>query len=258
MYNLTAADFADTGQWRLLLNIGAAGLEAFLGNTVHSDLPPQPLCSVSWEKDRDALRKNIEDAVFGNPRLLDDFATNIIIYDDRTLFIPTEVAEQAAGKEEEVFNEIYSAEDADIMTDVDRDITAVWSLGPGVKSFLMRTFPGSRITCNLMHKVRNLRKGNKGVSLFAYADPLFAGGKEADVILLDDGNLISASTHEWKDTDDIAFIAWNLMDVYGYRPEEVAVSLYGIDADSEPWKFIMSKAGSFSSVPNPESSFNTL
>ena len=239
MYVLTASDFADTGQWRLLLNIGCTGLEAFLQNTLHPEIEPQPLCAVKWEMNRDMLKKNIEEAVYNNPRLLDDFATRITIFDPRTLFIPTELAEESQDAELILYQKVYSAEDADIMTDTDRDITAAWSLAPGVKSFLLRTFPGSRISCNLMDKVRNLRKTNRGLSLFG-----FARENEVDIIMLDNDNLISASTHEWHHTDDIAYLMINLLEVYGYKLTDVAVEISGAPLDTEAWNFIFSKSKS--------------
>lgn len=233
MYKLTAADFADTGQWRLLLKIGCTGLEAFLENTLHSEIEPQPLCDVKWSLNKDALKQNIEDAVYNNPRLLDDFATRIILYDPRTLFIPTVKAEEMAGAEEYLYKKVYAAEEQDIMTDCDRDITAVWSLAPGVKGFLMRTFPGARISCNLMEKVRQKRKGNPGVTLFAEARK-----GEVDVILLENGNLLSASTHEWHHSDDIAFLAMNLLEVYGKKLAETKVIMEGASDQTEAWRYI--------------------
>ena len=244
MYQLTASDFADTGQWRLLLKIGVTGLEAFLENTLHPEIEPQLLCTAQWELNRDMLKMNIEDAVYSNPRLLDDFATRIILYDPCTLFIPTEIAEEASGTEEELYKKVYTAEETDIMTDFDRDITAAWSLAPGVKSFLTRTFPGARITCNLMDKVRNLRKTNEGITLYA-----FARKGEADIILLVGSALISASTHEWSHTDDIAYLALNLIDVYGYKLADAKISLEGAPADTDAWTFIKNNTSLI--IPNP-------
>lgn len=234
MYQLTAADFADTGQWRLLLEIGVTGLRAFLENTVHPEIEAQPLCEAKWDLNKDKLRENIEEAVYGNPRLLDDFATRIILYDPRTLFIPTVIAEESAGAEEEIYKKVYTADDADIMTDRDKDITAAWCLAPGIKSFLMRTFPGARITCNLMDLVRNLRKANEGVSIYAKARE-----GEVDLVMLDGSDLISASTHEWNHTDDIAYQVVNLLEVYGKKLNEVKIITEGADTDTEAWKFLL-------------------
>lgn len=230
---ITAADFADTGQWRLLLKIGYKGLEAFLENTIHPELEPQLMCRAEWDLNKDKLRQNIEDAVYANPRLLDDFATRIILFDPRTLFIPTHLAEEAPGREEELYKKVYVADDCDIMTDRDKDITAAWSMAPGIKSFLMRSFPGARISSNLMETVRQLRKSNTGLSLYALARP-----DETDIILLDDGNLISASTHEWSHPDDIAYLVLNLLEIYGYKLKDTTVFLEGAQADTDAWAHI--------------------
>lgn len=245
MYTLTAADFADTGQWKLLLKIGRGGLEAFLENTLHPEIDPQSLCSVVWEPNKDMLRRNIEEAVYGNPRLLDDFATGIVLYDPCTLFLPTEIAEESVGAEEEIYRKVYASEPEDIMTDVDKDLTAAWSLAPGVKSFLMRTFPGARITCNLMNEVRRLRKTNKGLKVFAIARK-----GEVDIIMLDGNGLVSASTHEWTHPDDIAYLTLNLLDVYGYKLSECGIELDGTKPETDAWKMIHSKAAEFKITEN--------
>lgn len=236
MYQLSAADFADTGQWKLLLKIGVTNLDAYLENVLHPEIELQELCKIKWDLNKDKLRDNIEEAVYSNPRLLDDFSTKIILYDPRTLFIPREVAEEAAGTEEDLYKKVYSAEESDIMTDEDRDLIAVWSLAPGIKSFLMRTFPGARITCNLMEKVRDLRKKNEGLTLYA-----FAREGETDLILLENKNLISASTHEFSHTDDIAYLALNLLEVYGYKIQDSKIKLEGATTDTEAWNYILDK-----------------
>lgn len=235
-YNLTAADFADTGQWRLLLEIGVTGLKAALENTLHPELKPQPLCEASWDFNKDKLRENIEEAVYSNPRLLDDFSTRIILYDPRTLFLPTQVAEEAPGAEEELYKKVYVADDVDIMSDFDKDLTAVWCLAPGIKAFLMRTFPGARITCNLMEKVRQLRKENENLTLF-----IFSRKNEADLILLDGKDLISAATHECHHPDDVAFRAFNLLEVYDKKLEEVRIETENVDTSTEAWCHILNK-----------------
>ena len=245
MYRLTAADFADTGQWRLLLKIGNTGLEAFLENTLHPEIEPQPLCSEKWGLNKDMLRENIEEAVYKNPRLLDDFATRITLYDTRTMFIPTEIAEKEAGAEEDIYSEVYSATSSDIMSDTDRDITAVWSMAPGVKSFLMRTFPGAKISSNLMELVKRFRKEAKGLSLF-----VIARKEEADLIFLDGHDLISASSHEWKIPDDVAYLVMNLIDIYKYKFKDIALNVKDLDIDSDAWKFLKSKSRSFNVLTN--------
>ena len=64
MNGLTVADFADTGQWRLILKIFNTGIVAYLENTIHTDLEPQMLFSTQWEADGVNLLRNIENAVY--------------------------------------------------------------------------------------------------------------------------------------------------------------------------------------------------
>lgn len=247
MYQLTAADFADTGQWRLLLKIGSTGLSAFLENTVHTEIEPQPLCDVTWHPDKDQLRKNIEDAVYNNPRLLDDFATRIIIFDKRTLFIPSDIAEETVRAEEDLYKKIYMAEEEDIMSDRDKDITAVWCLAPGVKSFLMRTFPGARISCNLMEKVRQYRKRNNDLTLFAVTRH-----QETDLLLLSGPDLISAATHDLIDSDDMVNRILNLLDVYNLDLSDVTIRVAGGEPDTEAWKYLAKHSRGFYHYLNEE------
>lgn len=218
MYTLTASDFADTGQWRLLLEIGEKGLRAWLENTLHKDVELQEICKVKWHSAPDSLRANIEEAVYNHPRLLDDFATKIVLYDPRTLFLPTSVAEAQADAETEIFNEVYKAKGPDVMSDRDGEITALWSPGPGVKNFLSRTFPGARITCHLLEAVRQLRKSNPLPALF-----IRAREDEADFIFLDGEALISASTHPVVSALDIEQIQKNIFEAYGVKEEEAEV-----------------------------------
>ena len=218
MHTLTAADFADTGQWRLIITIGFSGLEAWLENTIHTDIAAQNLCSCHWEADRSQLRACLEEAVFNTPRLLDDFATKIILFDKHTLFIPTHVAEEIEGGEVKLYNEIYVAQPSDVMYDRFRDITAVWSMAPGIKNFLLRTFPGARITCNLLEKVKKAFENSIEPTLM-----IFKRGDEADFILTEGSNLLAASTRNITGEIDLSPVFEEIVEAYGLSLEQVNV-----------------------------------
>ena len=220
MYTLTAADFADTGQWRLLLNIGFNGLEAFLENTLHSGIEPQELCHVEWNVDRREVCKQLEEAVYNNPRLLDDFATRIVIFDSHAMFIPKDIAEESAGSEQELYRKLYDVEARDVMTDSYADVTSVWSLAPDVKNFLMRTFPGARITCSLMaafrraHEEKNLLDDENEPVLFEEVRL-----SDVDMLLFKGKQLLSASTHSYSKEKDIRELEKKIARAYGFDHE---------------------------------------
>ncbi len=222
MNGLTAADFADTGQWRLILKIFPTGMNAHLENTLHPDLEPQMLFSTQWEADGVNLLRNIENAVYDHPRVLDDFSARIIIFDRKVLFMPTELVEETEGAEEAFYTSLYASDASDVITETDGDITVAYAPATGLKGFLNRTFPGARIGCNLMVVVKKFRNDGSGKRLC-----LDIRDGEADFILLDGQNLISASTHSWIDPADIAYHGFNILDVYGVSPSEVIVVIGG-------------------------------
>lgn len=217
MYQLTASDFADTGQWRLIIKIGETGMDAVLENTLHTEIEPQPLCSVDWTEKEGELKNKLEDAVYDHPRLLDDFATKIILKAPLTLFVPTELAEETPGFEEDYYGEILKVDPSDVMSEKEDSVTAIWWMGKGVKGFLFRTFPGARITSDLMDKFRKaITAKTSGRRLDIWFDH-----KEADLILTEDGNLISASSHPCADESVVKDWVKKLLHSYDYGRETV-------------------------------------
>ena len=235
MNGLTAADYADTGQWRLILKIRPTGISAHIENTIHTDLEPQLLFSSDWDADADNLLGNIENAVYDHPRVLEDFSARIIVYDPHTLFMPTEIAEEEEGSEENVYSTIYENDSDDVIVDVDGDLTAVHCLAKGLKGFLSRTFPGAKVESNLMNKVRSLRINNIGRKM--YVD---LRDKECDYILLDGNRLLSASTHPAVCASDAAYHAFNILDVYGLPLDGTPVDVSG-DGDVGELKGIIGR-----------------
>lgn len=218
MTTLTVADFADTGQWRLIVNIYATGMEAFLENTLHDDLEPQLLFSTSWEDEPETLLRRIENAVYDNPRVLDDFSARIILFDRRTIFLPTKLAEETEGYEEMVYASLYNVEESDVIVETDGDLTAASSMAPGLKDFVSRTFPGARVSSNLMYQVAALRCSGEGKRM-----TVTRRDGEADFILLDDRGLISASTHSCATDDEVIYHLYNILSAYGIDPGDVSI-----------------------------------
>lgn len=216
---LTAADFADTGQWRLKIYLYNDGLTAYLENTIHDDIEPQLLAESHWDAGDDLYLKNLEEAIYSNPRLLDDFATRIVIFDRNTLFIPSQVVEDEDSDEEEIYTEVFAGEPQDVLTDRGHGIIASWNPGKGIKSFLMRTFPGSVITSNLMQKVKE--KLDEAIPLATlHVD---VRKDESDFIFTEDDQLLGAVTQSTGSSADVVYHLLNLTDIYRMKPDEVAV-----------------------------------
>ena len=221
MTTLTAADYADTGQWRLIVKIGNGGISAHLENTIHRDVDLQELFSTTWEEGSGSLLQHIENAVYDHPRVLDDFSARIVVYDRKTLFMPTELLLDTEGAEETYYTSVYGGDGADVMCEGDKEVTAAFMLAPGLK-------------------VTECRGKGEGKKL-----SLSLRDGEADFVMADGGNLLSASTRSWKTGDDIAYFAFNLMNVYGVDPKDVNVYVDadGVEVPSEMMAFFGKFAG---------------
>ncbi len=142
-------DRTDTGQWRLVIYITRTSLEAWL-QPLGDRQSVRRIVRNEWEpvgNGKDLLQK-IEDTVYDNPQLLDDFAADIIIETDRALWVPQEVSADEELAEDQ-FGRVYGFDPEDMLADAVGDKTLLWSLTPGLPAFLSRTFPGARVKAHL-------------------------------------------------------------------------------------------------------------
>lgn len=234
MNGLTAADYADTGQWRMIINIRIDGMEVWLENTIHQGIEPQELFNVRWDPNTEDLLSEIENAVYDHPRVLEDFSTRIVLFDRKNLFFPTELYEEE-GLEEDHYAEIFGLSAEEVMTDRDKDISAAFRMAGGLKSFLLRTFPGARITSNLMQGVREKRNADNGLRIY-----LTVRRGEADFIFFENNKLISGSTHPWRQEADIIYMLFNIIDLYGKNASLVKVIVSGMDLSPDTYEKIRS------------------
>lgn len=226
----SAADLADTGQWRLLVYISDAGLTACLRHVNPQAAPAAKLTDMRWTDDGRSLLEKIENAVYDNPRLLDDYATEIIIQTPKALFVPTGALDEP-GSETDFMERVYPASGDDIFTDglQLRDHTptgesCIYTLTPGLQSFLQRTLPGSKVSCHLSVLIDKYRQQTSELTRI-YVD-IRRG--EADIIALNGTQLLSASVHEWQESPDIAYRVLLLMKSYGLTTDGVEVRLGGL------------------------------
>lgn len=142
---ISAADLADTGLWRLIVNISASSVQAWLKNLADKEMPPVQLFSSRFADDNAAgVLSYIENAVYDHPRVLDDFSADIIMETEKTLWFPDDIAEDNTAASS-LFNQVYTADADDIFRDEFSDCSALYFLCPGLNGFIQRTFPGCRI-----------------------------------------------------------------------------------------------------------------
>ena len=211
----------DTGQWHLAVDISAGGLGAWLVPDRSLGRTPRVIIEDSWPISDEGLLGRIENAVYDNPTVLDDYSADIIVECDRQLWLPADLY-PADDDCAEAYVSIYGGDIFDVMVnDLGREKTA-FRLAPGLKSFMQRSFPGARI----WSQQALLREAGRQPH-DAYKCLVDIRDRSADTILLDRGELLSASTHPWKSETDIAYTIFNILQTYGADPKETEIIFSG-------------------------------
>ncbi len=215
-YRLSAADLADTGRWRLIIYISQKGISAYLMSVADTEIPAGKLFDIIWEADRATLLQNIENAVYDNPRVLDDYSADIIIDTDRIIWTrPAEDYTEA----EDAFADLYHCDISDIFTHESDSLTALFTIAPGLKGFLDRTFPGTRISSHLSLLAAACRNiaGNETTLIADLTD------SKADMLLYSGSKLLCGVSHTVFSPVDAAYIIFSMAEVYEINPSSVRV-----------------------------------
>lgn len=220
----TAVRIGDISDWRMIAVISETGMSAWLKNTADPAQEIAELFDVSWDRDPDMLLQNIENAVYDHPQVLDDFSADIVVVAPRSLWVPAQYADADEGELAYLYNNLYPAEEEEIMSEESADALCLFTLVPGLNAFLQRTFPGARIHSHMAVMAKRFRE--RGADLPCVFVDIREG--EADFIAFDNRRLLFSATHPWRESTDIEYHLYNLVAVLGLKPEEVQVSLSGL------------------------------
>lgn len=225
--------FADTGLWKLVVSVRDNGISAFAVNTLDPEVKPFFLFDKDWQEDEGALLENIETAIYENPRILDDFATHIVVETSRVLWIP------AALTDDEEFNasyytDVFPCREEDIRADFGGEEVAVYSLAAGLNGFLQRTLPGCRVSCSASILKNHFQSGLRDTDSPAVSVYMPGGSRmlnrrfhRADLFAFGPrGQFLSGSAQPWREIPDLAYRILLLCQSYGLDREDTAVNIY--------------------------------
>lgn len=230
----------DTGQWRLVISIAPTGMTGILKSLIRQDTDDVLLFNKEWSPDSPLL-KMVETTVYDNPRMLDDFATQIIINSPLSLWIPEELTEYEEF-DEKFYTYFYKTDSNDIFADFLENEVCLYSLAPGLNQFLSRTLPGCRIVSNLSI-LRNYygELNNKGIHFY-----LDLRKDDFDLVIFDCNKFVSASSHPWKDTSDILYSLKLVETAYSLPLKDSYLHIYGNQSNVDLIKQLT--AGIFKSI----------
>lgn len=218
-----AVRIGDIADWKLICHISETGISAYLKH-INPTEDIRTLFEESWQCEPEDILEKIENTVYDHPQVLDDFSADIVIVAPKSIWVPTAEVEDDEDRASYLYNQVYAADDADIMSESVDDATCLYCLVPGLNAFLQRTFPGSRIHSHLAVMVTRFRERSYDMPRI-YAN--IRTGK-VDLIAFDRKNLLMAATHSWHELSDIQYHLFNIINVYGLKPDEVQISLSGL------------------------------
>lgn len=215
-------DSNDSGLWKLVISISGTEMSAIMKHLEDSEIKPRLMFRIPLEGDGTTLLRQIEAAVYDNPRIMEDYATEIILTTPKTIWTPAELIEDE-DSETCYLTEVYPCEEEDITSNSNDEEACVYTFIPGLLSFLNRTLPGCRIYSHIFLLNRELQtKDSEEPRVYVSIRE-----SEADILAYRSGKLISASTHAWNAVSDIAYFVFLLTDAYGLDPGKTEVFISG-------------------------------
>lgn len=217
----TRSDLPDTGQWHLAVDISRHGFGAWLLPDASLGRVPRVIIRQAWHPSEEGLLGRIEDAVYDNPTVLDDYSADIILESDRQLWLPSALYltdEDCA----EAYIATYGGDILDVMVNDTGKEKCAFVLTPGLRSFMQRSFPGARIWSQQLLLREAATQPHESFKCL-----IDVRESQVDIILLYRGELQCATTHFWRKEADIAYTILNILQTYEAQPAETEIVFSG-------------------------------
>ena len=218
-------DISDHSRWRLQLTVGDGGVRANFYDAAAGRL--FTYLEKSWRGDpADSLRK-IEDAIYEDPAILDDYTTGILIRPSRMIFVPdSRLGAESVEEDAEALLSLVDASDArDVWTEpLGCGFTAVFSTPAGVRDFLSRTFPTEDVHLALLPMLGHVlfKERGPGRKMWVHLDT-----GTLDVVAAADGLPVLINTREYHEAADAAYYIVHALRAIGFDAAGTDVRLSG-------------------------------
>ncbi len=198
----------DTRRWNLYLGIDSHAIDVM----AYSPYEEHSLLSATVPLDRaeDDVCKAIEEAVYDNPLLLNDF--NRVTVVSRSLcraVLPDFAIDGVDGRARDLARELCGCPDDNMESPmiIDRlpllDCSLCHFMEEKLYNFLTRTFSGVKFVHRLSVLTRYFHGVNRGTGSFVSYVNLRPG--TFDIVMFNGNNLLLANTYEWTEPDDVLY-----------------------------------------------------
>lgn len=220
--NGSRADLLDNGQWHLAINISSTGIGAWLVPDRNLGRAPRTIMEETWKDSDEGLLLRIENAVYDNPTVLDDYSADIIIECDRQLWLPSNLY-PSDDDCAEAYVSVYGGDIFDVIVNDLGEEKVAFCLTPGLRSFMQRSFSGARIwSQQSLLKEAAMQPHDACKCLVDIREENF------DLVLLERGRFLCAATHPWKTPSDIAYSLINTLETYDISTKDTEIVFSGL------------------------------
>ena len=218
-------DFSDHKRWKLLLIVGERGLDAaFFDREGRQGVP---YMSRRWNCDPTQVLGQVEDALYDDPRLLDDYDTSILISPRATLLVPPAMFDpKDTAANTEALSALDQSEHKDVWHEPLDEAIALYSTAEGLRDFLRRTF----LTEDMHHLLRPMtdyfsRKAGAEGGWKMWVD---LGPGVMDIVAYGNGRLLYANRwHYTGGAEDAAYYLLFIFRTLGLPEDSAELYLSG-------------------------------
>lgn len=215
-------EYTDPRRYNLILCLGAGRLEGWFVPYGRKDEAPVQGISTIWTPEPDSTLTQIENAVYDNPALLEDYDVKLLVDTPRQLIFPPLSSEELAAT---AMKRFYEAEPNDIFTGSLGGGLIAFSLCSGLKHFLSRTFAGVIPSHRLEPLCRWFAKDNSTPGrVRVYAD---LDNPWMHLLAFDADRLLHASTHQVTTVGDAAYFIFALWKQLGFGMDDGQLNISG-------------------------------
>lgn len=214
--------YSDPRRFNLILTLDANKVQGWFVEYGSASATPTPVISVPFVPEADKTLSLIENAIYDNPILLEDYDCRILIPSTQLLVYPQEAPAEFINHS---MNRFYHCAPEDIFLNRMGNATMAFTLCPGLKSFLSRTFAGVTPWHPLYPLWQWFAEDNSApgqIRVYADIEP-----SQIYLLAFNGLNMLHASAHPVASTEDAAYFIFALWKHLGLNSDAGQLNISG-------------------------------
>lgn len=215
-------DIDDVSLWKLYILLSRKGITAVFRNEQTKETITM-LHETLSDVDEESLGR-IQDIIYENPVLLNDYQTTIILDSNHFIIAPSN---QIQNDEDalDVMETVYPNDNADLWADRIGEETIIFLTPEGLQSFINRTFPTAEVKFRLSPAITHFRHSKSMGSGKTMQVNILDG--EIEIVAFKNSRLLLANIFACKEPADAIYYILNAWTILGFDSQNDELRLTG-------------------------------